>query len=357
MSRMLQQALDQAIHFLLTQAAAGFPEASHAMVFPHAAGFTGLDEQQASDLFARAVLAGLLLDSAAAGPTEANWPAQFRAIARREADYLADKRLTDRAGGWSYFPELPELPPDLDSLAAVQTLFARAAPQHLPLCQGPITLALRQQLATGGLTTWLLAPEDPPALRTRMQWAIGVYWGDTQDVDVCARFYLSLWLADRAAYKIQVQRGAEFVISQQRPDGLWLPSWYWGDLYSASLCLDLLAALEMEPAVGRRALAAVLAQQRPDGGWGVWQSTPQETAVALWLLERRGMPACHAQLARGVERLLDLQGHAGSWAGTPWIKMEIGRAQGRVWRTATYQSTTVTTAFCVRALVEALRHL
>ena len=30
-------------------------------------------------------------------------------------------KLTDRDGGWSYFPDLPELPPDLDSLSAAMT--------------------------------------------------------------------------------------------------------------------------------------------------------------------------------------------------------------------------------------------
>lgn len=352
---MLQQALDQAIHYLLMQAAAGFPEVGHVMVFPHSAGFSGVAERQVGDLFARAVLAGLLLDSAEAGPAEAGWPAQFRAIARQEADYLAGRRLSDRAGGWSYFPELPELPPDVDSLAAVQTLFVRCAPVYLPLCEGPTNLALSRQQPSGALSTWLLAPQDPPTLRERMQWAIDTYWGDTADVDVCARFYLSLWLADGQAYQAQARRGAGFVASQQRPDGLWPASWYWGDLYSASLCLDLLAALDGEPISHQRALRAVLGLQRPDGGWGVWQSTPQETAVALWMLGKWGLPPARAQLMRGVECLLDWQGHAGQWSGTPWIKMEIGRAQGHIWRTATYQSDTLTTAFCVRALAQALR--
>ena len=49
-------------------------------------------------------------------------------IAHREARYVAQATLKGRAGGWSYFPDLPELPPDLDSLSAALHLFARVAP-------------------------------------------------------------------------------------------------------------------------------------------------------------------------------------------------------------------------------------
>lgn len=345
---MFQTALDRATHFLLRQAEAGFPESCHTMIFPRAAGFSAANERQASDLFARAVLAGVWLDCAALGP--AHEAATWRAIARREADYLAQAKLTDRAGGWSYFPDLPELPPDVDSLAAVQTLFARVAPDHLPLCLTPTALALQGQRADGGLTTWLVAEDDPAALRERMQFAIGAFWGDSVDVDVCARFYLSLWLADNVRYGEQAWQGAAFILSQQQADGCWPASWYWGRLYSSCLCLELLAALKTGEEAQRQALAGIAAQQRPDGGWGVWQSTPLDTAVALWVLGRWGSSAHRAQWQPAAARLLDWQGHDGRWVGTPWIKMEIGRAQGQVGRTATYQSDTLTTAFCLRAL-------
>lgn len=73
--------------------------------------------------------------------------------------------------------------------------------------------------------------------------------------------------------------------------------------------------------------------------------------MGLWAWARWGAPANAPAFKRGVAWLLDHQTQAGHWMGTPWIKMEIGRAQGQVWRTATFQSDTLTTAFALRTLL------
>jgi hypothetical protein len=114
----------------------------------------------------------------------------------------------------------------------------------------------------------------------------------------------------------------------------------------------------------------------------MWQSVPLDTAIALSELiaalggnehalasadgrsprlnivsekAERGIPlSAQAQrqaIGRGVECLLQYQGLDGHWNPSPWIKMEIGRAQGAPARTATYQSATLTTAFCLPALL------
>jgi hypothetical protein len=43
----------------------------------------------------------------------------------------------------------------------------------------------------------------------------------------------------------------------------------------------------------------------------------------------------------------------GSWVETPWIQMPICLATGAIRRVATHESLTITTAFCLRALVAA----
>ena len=147
----------RAQRYLLEQADGEFQEACHTMRFPRAAGFGGEVETHVADVFPRAVLAGVLLDAAEIGD-DGTFRARVVEIARREADHVAARRLRDRAGGWSYFPGLAELPPDLDSLSAVLLLFARAAPDHLPLTDAPVDLALGQAGEDGAIPTWLVSP-------------------------------------------------------------------------------------------------------------------------------------------------------------------------------------------------------
>jgi len=340
--------------WLMRQARAGFPGTAHVMAFPRWAGFLRGPQRQSSDLFTRSVLAGMLLDIADEAGDDPAWQAELRHIAGREAVRIAAARLRDRAGGWSYFPELPELPPDLDSLAAAVGLFARVAPQHLPLCEEPIRLALAQRRADGGIGTWLIAPDDPPALRARMRRGIERHWGDTVDVEVCGRFYGALRLADAAHHASVLEGGTGFLLAAQQPDGAWPCTWYWSPASAMELCLPAFDAASAAAAdARRRACRHLEARQHPDGGWGRWESVPLDTALALTLLCDPLSPKNEDAVARGIDALCDQQTLQGHWKATPWIRMDIGRAQGATTRTATYGCETLSTVACMRALLRA----
>ena len=356
--RALLKDLDAAVRdgraYLLAQAEVDFEEARHEMTFPRWAGFRAKAEQQTGDIFARAVLASICLDftEIAADETDNTW----HEIARREADYVAGARLRDRAGGWSYFPQLPELPPDLDSLAAALSLFSRAAPQHLPLCDDPMRLALARQAPDGSLPTWILAPTNAPSQQKVMQRGVERFWGSAIDVEVCARFLLALHAASPTRFADAVHRGAEFIASQQQPSGLWSATWYWGDVYGTGLCLRLLRRLQTSETAVSRGVEAVCRSQRADGGWGRWESVPLDTALAMWVVMRNGVADKEGFLSQASRLLLDQKATDGSWPATPWIKMDVGRSSGRISHTLTYQSRTITTAFVVRSLMLVRRH-
>ena len=351
-TRAVPEAIARAKAYLHAEADRAFAETRHVMRFPHGAGFHGEVEAHASGPFARAVLAGALLDVADHDGDDAAFCRWARAVARREAAHVAACRLTDRAGGWSYFPTLPELPPDLDSLAAALTLFARAALEFLPLCEEPIALALAQVGDDGAMETWLIAGRDAIEDRQAMDRGVARHWGRGADVDVCARFYHALWLADAGRFGHVVRQGARFVQSRQRPDGGWDATWYWGQAQACDLAMRLLHDVGAGDDARARGARFLLASQWPDGGWGTWESVPLDTGLALAALMDAGACAAPPEaLARGIEALLHSQTLPGFWKGTPWIKMDIGRASGRVTRTATYRSSTITTAFCLRALI------
>lgn len=337
----VRQAVERGWRFLQAEGDAGFPDAGHEMNFPHAQGFTGRTERQRSDLFARAVIGGLLLDLADVDPDRA---AAARMLAARQADHVAAGRVDDRAGGWSYFPGLPELPPDLDSLAAASALFARVAPQHLPLCEGPIGLALAQCRAHGTIDTWLVAENDPPQAKAVMHRAIALCWGSTVDVDVLARFHRALLRAGGGVSDV-VAAGVRHVESAQCADGAWQGTWYAGRCYGTSLCVELLAAADASSAGLSRACS--FARQ----GLGGAALSPVDTALCLWILHIAGEGAAgHPQ---AVERLAGMQSSDGSWPEEPWIEMAMGRARGRVTRILTWGSRSVASALCLRALAAA----
>jgi len=346
----LDKAIEKAKRHLLSQAEGGFPETRHTMQFRRREGFSARNDEHSTDVFARAVLAGVLLDISGLSEDDRRYQDTLQEIAHREARYVARAKLKCRAGGWSYFPDLPELPPDIDSLSAALHLFSRVAPEYTTLCEEPVRIALEGLSPDGSLKTWIISSKDPKGQPTRMKEAISLHWGDTTDVEVCARFFRALIAHNFDLYHSTVMKGAEYVQGQQQPDGSWKAGWYWGPAYGSSLCLDLLRELGIGSQVQSRAERFFLATQRENGGWGVWESVPSDTAVSLWALGRPLLAKHPDAVDRAVGFLLKYQAEDGRWNPSPWIKMEVGRAKGVTSHTLTYRSATLTTAFCLRSL-------
>jgi hypothetical protein len=203
--------------------------------------------------------------------------------------------------------------------------------------------------------TWLISPKDDPRLKRMMRRGVTRFWGNEIDVDVCARFYHALWVVDAARYGEIARRGAEYVAARQRTNGAWEASWYHGRAYGAGLCLSLLRAVGVgEESIGR-AVEFLRTEQRSDGGWAARGETDaQETALAIWALGDR---APDSAIEKAIACILDYQTREGRWKGSPWIRMNVGRAHGLPGPTLSYASATVTTAFCLRTLLWARRRL
>jgi squalene-hopene/tetraprenyl-beta-curcumene cyclase len=350
MSSALATACDAARAYLLAQVDAHFLEVRHTMGFPRAAGFSGASDMQSSDVFARAVLAGVLLDIA---DLAEQWAPTMREIGRREARYVAEAKLRDRAGGWSYFPGLPELPPDADSLAAALALFTRIAPEHTALCVEPLDLALAAAREDGSFETWIVAPRDGPAERAAMTRGIELFWGRASDVEVVAHLCHAVSRFDPAAHRESLDRATAFITSQQRPDGAWAATWYCGPYYGTGLCVRALrerAGTEASTAAIERAVRFLRGSRGADACWGDGQMAPMDTALAIWALHEADGLAGLPRADETIDALARMQATEGSWTAAPWIRMGIGRATGRIARVATYSSATLTTAFCLRAL-------
>jgi hypothetical protein len=112
-----------------------------------------------------------------------------------------------------------------------------------------------------------------------------------------------------------VDRLAGWLCDHQTSDGPWIDRWHASLYYATSCCVLALdrfgrsgpAARAVTPAVDR-AVAWVLDTQRPDGSWGRWTGTTEETAYAMHvLLGTRRTPDGRTEraVARGRAYLLE----------------------------------------------------
>ncbi|MBB4778322.1 prenyltransferase/squalene oxidase repeat-containing protein [Actinomadura livida] len=115
---------------------------------------------------------------------------------------------------------------------------------------------------------------------------------------------------DVRRYEATIEKVGGWLLEQQRDDGAWTDRWHASPYYATASCA---LALERFGGAGRgadaagRARAWILRTQRPDGSWGRWDGTAEETAYAvqtLLLTGRPPEPEAVRAAARGRDALL-----------------------------------------------------
>ncbi|WP_440899447.1 prenyltransferase, partial [Actinosynnema sp.] len=99
---------------------------------------------------------------------------------------------------------------------------------------------------------------------------------------------------DAARCADAADRITDWLLAEQNADGHWTDRWHQSPLYATQACLQALAepgraatsrTRDADVAEARAAaLRLLLSTQRPDGSWGVWGGTVEETALALLAL-------------------------------------------------------------------------
>ena len=355
----LEAAIEQGCAYLMQQASEGYKEAEHTMFFPHWQGFTGSSEFLSGKVFQQATIVDALIDCAPFSKFD-----DFSAFAKGEIDSLFAKRYPFADGGWNYFPALPELPPDLDDLAIVAQVVARAGVEIgnldiKTLIDRSIDLLIMKNCKPdGSMATWLFETDDSLLMKKLIEF-IESSWGSTSDAEVIANMVYALYLWDDQKYSYLIERSIEWLARAQK-DGSWAAEWYWGSEYPAFVCaraLSLSSSFDLEL---KRASSFLLQNQHSDGSWGESGGNSQGTALSLLALAHCFFKdEIKKSFMEGLRYLLAAQDSDGSWEASRLIRMQLGRNKKNEDTNhdpvLEYQSVTMSTAYCVKALAAGMR--
>jgi squalene-hopene/tetraprenyl-beta-curcumene cyclase len=334
-----------ALRFLEAQWNLGFGEARDLMQYPAELRFGPADTCYFGDVFQRALLTDALCD---ADPVLGG---QLGPVIEREARYLVDQRLRTTTGGWRYFANLPELPPDADDLAQVMQALLRVGWRDEVVRHGeaPLAVLLRDNSHDdGSFETWIVPAAERTELEERHAALVESVWGTGVDCDVVPNLLYALQLYDPARFAEVIRNGAAYLEDQQRDDGTWTSRWYAGPYYAIYVCLRLFDAVQPTSRCVARALRFLRETQRSDGGWGLHgeASDPLSTALALLGLSM-GQRGCgdradRHRMARGMAALGSALESDGAWPAQKLIFKGLRTFHG---------SRTLTTTFALKAAV------
>lgn len=341
---------DRGIHHLLEEQKNGFVNTKHSMPFSKEI-FLVEEELQVTDIFQRA----LIVDTFINANEKANL--NLDTVIISELDYLRNSRRKDAIGGWSYFPDLVELPADVDDLAQILQAFCHYYPKSFfeDLFETPIQTTLKEQANEDfGWETWILPKKNlTKEQQLQYEW-IHKGWGTGSDVDVVANFLYALNLYDKERFEKDIQRGLQFLYNKQN-HGAWGSTWYHGLYYGTFVSIKSICENLGNKEVIKNALNFLFSTRKSDGGWGLEDEQSDSLQTALALL---GISIASNYLNREIdsqwldkslqfltERYIENQG----WESCPFIQMPMGRPIGYIHTILTYESAPITTSFVTRA--------
>jgi squalene-hopene/tetraprenyl-beta-curcumene cyclase len=265
--------------------------------------------------------------------------AAAEAAVRRGLDWLVERQVLDlagdwavwrpglRPGGWAFQYANPQYP-DVDDTAVVAMALDRCDRERY---RGAIERAAEwivgMQSRNGGWGAF--DADNDYSYLNYIPFADHGALLDPPTADVSARCVSLLAQIRQKADDDQcLATAVEYLLREQESDGSWFGRWGTNYVYGtwSALCALNMAGLRNDLPAYRRAVAWLLARQRPDGGWGedgasYWadqprgvgkESTASQTAWAVLGLMAAG-EADHPAVERGIRFLLATQQPHGLW--------------------------------------------
>jgi hypothetical protein len=333
-----------ALSHMLRDAARGFPALRHPMEFPTSLGFHPASAIQTSDVFGRAIVLEAL------GVAQARGLVRCAAVLDAGLTHLVRTRSREPAGGWSYFPGLIELAPDIDTLSHVALAFA--AHGRTDLLQTyvlPVFARYAEASQDGSLETWLYSAD--PQLAGLQRWWAQSAWGQGTDTEVVANLAYALRCVASADFPALLECAQRHVV-EATEESLRHCAWYHGPYYGVFAATRAVARVPWAQPFLQRCCASLVATQYRDGGWGVGaQSDVLSTALALRSLQYAGTGAQNTHVVRARRYLNERVRDGGLAEATEFIQMNLGRARGDDGPFLSFESSAIRAAFVAMAFM------
>jgi len=351
----LKTSIQKSISYLEDQRSSGFVEAIHHMIFPKKAGFIGDVEKQEGKTFQLAIINNALMDADSLG-------FQIdKSGVKEDIRYILNHKYRDARGGWKYFPNLPEIPPDADDLAEIlQVLFKFKLDNISEICDEAISIVFDQNYnSNGSFETWIMDSTSSDLSHKLMLQAIDTKWGKGPDIEVIANLLYALYIYNPDRYKNVIQRGVKFITKNIKKAGYWSATWYCGKFYGTFVCSRIISAINPKLKILNKVHKFLRNSEKKSGGWGSRKSNPTDTALVLLILtlSNKKLSLKLKLINRALNYLLKNQLPSGRWKGTYFIQMDPNRCFNisniRNFSTIKYKSDTITTAISLKALCSA----
>jgi squalene-hopene/tetraprenyl-beta-curcumene cyclase len=228
-------------------------------------------------------------------------------------------------GGWA-FEFANDNYPDIDDTAEVVLALDRVRLDDRGSIERGMDWVLGMQCRDGGWAAFDV--DNTQALCRELPFCDFGELIDPPSADVTAHVVEMLAMLGRAP--AAMERGVQWLLAAQEPDGCWFGRWGANYLYGTGAAVPALIAAGLSPEhkAIRHAVSWLEQHQRPDGGWGedlrsydddttrgVGTSTASQTAWALLALLAAGERG--ESTARGIDFLVETQRADGSW-DEPW---------------------------------------
>ncbi len=312
----------------------------HIMYLSQKEGFENISQIHISDTFQRALVNDCFITIAN------NYNLDISKFLKRECEYLISLRNKDKIGGWSYFPTVQEIAPDIDDLGQIIQLFVLSKNQQFvdDYCNNAIITSLNERmLNNGGIETWIIPIKNQSAIQKKQEYFNSTKWGKGPDVEVVANFAYSLAILNKEKYYDIIKKAITYIIEQQDNKGYWSSRWYYGNYYGTYICLKLLKIYEKDYSTEiEKALDFLTSNQNKDGGFSIDKNSSTALTSALAILGLKlFFDKNHKIIEKATMFLINSQGKDGSWEAENFIKPKTNEP---------YKSEVLTTAYVLKSL-------
>lgn len=333
----------KSLSFIIKEYKKNLPELKHWMLDVK----EGVISVVGGDIFQRSLLLNLLLEINEEDYIKDNF--SLSAIIDSEINYIIDKKTKEYDCGWIYIDGLFGNCPDLDTLSEIIRV-DRGIEENIEL-RSEVNRTLEKVFSINNdltsFKTWVLYEDekDYDVIKDKLSMS--------GEIDVNANFMSTLCFKEYDKYKNIIRGCLGWIYSKQNEEGTWASTWYVGNYYCGyvlSKTFYILSNLE----VIEKYLEFLLNSQNENGSWGSWSGNPLETAYAILSLVNIGNTGKDKgeSVRKGVKYLLQTINDDGHWYGCEFIKMGSGKINISE-QALRYRSATLTTMFCISALVKA----